>query len=467
MANNIRIEEDLLGMREVPADAYYGVHTLRAIENFYISSSKISDIPEFVRGMVMVKKAAALANKELQTIPRNIANTIIQACDEVLNNGKCMDQFPVDVYQGGAGTSVNMNTNEVLANIGLELMGHQKGEYQYLNPNDHVNKCQSTNDAYPTGFRIAVYASILKLLDAIAQLSEGFQRKAVEFENILKMGRTQLQDAVPMSLGQEFHAFNVLLNEETRSILRTAELLLEVNLGATAIGTRLNTPDGYQQLAVQRLAEVSNLPVVPAEDLIEATSDCGAYVMVHSALKRLAVKLSKICNDLRLLSSGPRAGFGEINLPAVQSGSSIMPGKINPVIPEVVSQVAYEVIGNDVTITMAAEAGQLQLNAFEPIIVHSLHKSISHLEAACRTLTARCIRGITANTDHLRRTVEQSIGLVTALNPHLGYSTATAIAQEALATGKGVAELVLEHGLLTDAQLQELLSPERLANLSK
>jgi len=269
MLNNIRIEEDLLGTREVPADAYYGVHTLRAIENFYISNNKISDIPEFVRGMVMVKKAAALANKELQTIPKSIANAIVAACDEVLNNGKCMDQFPVDVYQGGAGTSVNMNTNEVLANIGLELMGHQKGEYQFLNPNDHVNKCQSTNDAYPTGFRIAVYTSVVKLIDAIKQLGEGFENKAVEFKDILKMGRTQLQDAVPMTLGQEFHAFNVLLNEETKNLLRTAELLLEVNLGATAIGTRLNTPDGYQQLAVQKLAEVSNLPVVAAEDLIE------------------------------------------------------------------------------------------------------------------------------------------------------------------------------------------------------
>lgn len=284
MSNTIRIEEDLLGTREVPADAYWGIHTLRAVENFYISNTKISDVPEFVRGMVMVKKAAALANKELQTIPRKIADVIIQACDEVLNKGKCMDQFPIDVFQGGAGTSVNMNTNEVLANIGLELMGHQKGDYQFLNPNDHLNKCQSTNDAYPTGFRLAVYASLLKLVDAIAQLGEGFERKAVEFEKILKMGRTQLQDAVPMTLGQEFHAFNVLLREETRNLLRTGELLLEVNLGATAIGTRLNTPDGYQALAVQRLAEVSNLPCIPAEDLIEATSDCGAYVMVHLSL---------------------------------------------------------------------------------------------------------------------------------------------------------------------------------------
>ncbi len=299
MSNNIRIEEDLLGTREVPAEAYYGVHTLRAIENFYISNNKISDIPEFVRGMVMVKKAAALANKELQTIPKSVANAIIAACDEVLNNGKCMDQFPVDVYQGGAGTSVNMNTNEVLANIGLELMGHQKGEYQYLNPNDHVNKCQSTNDAYPTGFRVAVYASIVKLIDAINQLREGFERKAVEFQDILKMGRTQLQDAVPMTLGQEFRAFSILLKEEVKSIERTAELLLEVNLGATAIGTGLNTPKEYSPLAVKKLAEVTGFACVPAEDLIEATSDCGAYVMVHSALKRLAVKMSKICNDLR------------------------------------------------------------------------------------------------------------------------------------------------------------------------
>ena len=462
MANNIRIEEDLLGMREVPADAYYGVHTLRAIENFYISNNKISDIPEFVRGMVMVKKAAALANKELQTIPRNIANTIIQACDEVLNNGKCMDQFPVDVYQGGAGTSVNMNTNEVLANIGLELMGHQKGEYQYLNPNDHVNKCQSTNDAYPTGFRIAVYASILKLLDGISQLSEGFQRKAVEFENILKMGRTQLQDAVPMTLGQEFHAFNVLLNEETRSILRTAELLLEVNLGATAIGTRLNPPDGYQQLAVQRLAEVSNLPVVPAEDLIEATSDCGAYVMVHSALKRLAVKLSKICNDLRLLSSGPRAGLNEINLPELQAGSSIMPAKVNPVVPEVVNQVCFKVIGNDTTVTMAAEAGQLQLNVMEPVIGQAMFESIHILTNGCYNLLEKCINGITANKEICESFVFNSIGIVTYLNPFIGHHNGDIVGKICAETGKSVREVVLERGLLTEAELDDIFSVENL-----
>ncbi len=462
MVNNIRIEEDLLGMREVPADAYYGIHTLRAIENFYISSSKISDIPEFVRGMVMVKKAAAMANRELQTIPATLADTIIRACDEVLNNGTCMDQFPVDVYQGGAGTSVNMNTNEVLANIGLELMGHNKGDYQYLNPNDHVNMCQSTNDAYPTGFRIAVYNSLLKLVDAIHALAEGFQRKAAEFKNILKMGRTQLQDAVPMTLGQEFNAFSVLLKEETRSILRTAELLLEVNLGATAIGTRLNTPEGYQQLAVSYLAEVTRLPVVPAEDLIEATSDCGAYVMVHSSLKRLAVKLSKICNDLRLLSSGPRAGLNEINLPQLQAGSSIMPAKVNPVVPEVVNQVCFKVIGNDTTVTMAAEAGQLQLNVMEPVIGQALFESVSILSNACFNLLEKCVTGITANQQICESYVFNSIGIVTYLNPYIGHHNGDIVGKICAETGKSVREVVLERGLLTEAQLDDIFS---VANL--
>ncbi|CAI0997874.1 aspartate ammonia-lyase [Serratia quinivorans] len=462
MSNNIRIEEDLLGTREVPAEAYYGVHTLRAIENFYISNSKISDVPEFVRGMVMVKKAAALANKELKTIPRKIADVIIQACDEVLDKGKCMDQFPVDVFQGGAGTSLNMNTNEVLANIGLELMGHQKGEYQYLNPNDHLNKCQSTNDAYPTGFRIAVYASNQKLIDAINQLREGFDHKAKEFETILKMGRTQLQDAVPMTLGQEFHAFSVLLKEETRNLHRTAELLLEVNLGATAIGTALNTPEGYSQLAVQKLAEVSNLPVVPAEDLIEATSDCGAYVMVHSALKRLAVKLSKICNDLRLLSSGPRAGLNEINLPELQAGSSIMPAKVNPVVPEVVNQVCFKVIGNDTCVTMAAEAGQLQLNVMEPVIGQAMFESIHILTNACYNLLEKCINGITANKEVCEHYVFNSIGIVTYLNPFIGHHNGDIVGKICAETGKSVREVVLERGLLTEAELDDIFSVENL-----
>ncbi|WP_241579366.1 aspartate ammonia-lyase [Rosenbergiella nectarea] len=462
MTKNIRIEEDLLGMREVPADAYFGIHTLRAIENFYISSSKISDIPEFVRGMVMVKKAAALANRDLKTLPRSIAEAIIKACDEVLNNGTCIDQFPVDVYQGGAGTSVNMNTNEVLANIGLELMGYQKGEYQHLNPNDHVNMCQSTNDAYPTGFRIAVYHSLLKLIEAITQLSEGFDRKSKEFSYILKMGRTQLQDAVPMTVGQEFKAFSVLLKEETKSILHTAQLLLEVNLGATAIGTRLNTPEGYQTLAVNYLAQITQLPVVAAEDLIEATSDCGAYVMVHSSLKRLAVKLSKICNDLRLLSSGPRAGLNEINLPQLQAGSSIMPAKVNPVVPEVVNQVCFKVIGNDTTVTMAAEAGQLQLNVMEPVIGQAMFESISILSNACYNLLEKCVNGITVNQAICESYVFNSIGIVTYLNPYIGHHNGDIVGKICAETGKSVREVVLERELLTESELDDIFSVENL-----
>ncbi len=319
-----RIEEDLLGERHVPADAYWGIHTLRAIENFNISNTTISDVPEFVRGMVFTKKAAAMANKELGAIPSDIGNYIVQACDLILENGRCMDQFPSDVFQGGAGTSVNMNTNEVIANLALEIMGEEKGRYDIVNPNDHVNKSQSTNCAYPTGFRVAVYNSIINMLEALDYLKTAFDVKATEFASVLKMGRTQLQDAVPMTVGQEFHAYGVLLKEEIKNLQYTAQLLLEVNLGATAIGTGLNAATGYQQLSVQRLAEITGLPVVAAEDLIEATSDCGAYVMVHGALKRTAVKLSKICNDLRLLSSGPRTGLNEINLPEMQAGSSIM-----------------------------------------------------------------------------------------------------------------------------------------------
>lgn len=464
MLNRTRIEEDLLGTREVPAEAYYGIHTLRAVENFYISDFKISDIPEFVRSMVMVKKAVALANKELHTLPRKIADIIVRACDEVLDQGKCMDQFPVDVFQGGAGTSVNMNTNEVLANIGLELMGHQKGEYQYLNPNDHLNKCQSTNDVYPTGFRIAVYNSILKLVDAINQLREGFDKKASEFSKILKMGRTQLQDAVPMTLGQEFAAFGVLLAEETRNLIRTADLLLEVNLGATAIGTKLNTPEGYQVLAVEKLAEVTGLPFFPAEDLIEATSDCGAYVMVHSALKRTAVKFSKICNDLRLLSSGPRTGLNEINLPELQAGSSIMPAKVNPVIPEVVNQVCFKVIGNDVCVTMAAEAGQLQLNVMEPVIAQAMFESIHILTNASRNLLEKCINGITANKEVCESYVFRSIGLVTYLNPVIGHHNGDIVGKICAETGKSVREVVLERGLLTAKELDDIFSVENLIN---
>src|SRR5687767_7136396 len=466
MTAPIRTEHDLLGDRAVPADAYYGVHTLRALENFPITGTPIAIYPELVMALACVKQAAAIANAELGLLDERRAHAIRLACEEV-REGKLFAEFVVDVIQGGAGTSSNMNANEVICNRALELLGHARGEYQHLHPLDHVNLSQSTNDVYPTAVKLALHFGIQRLLRDMVFLRNSFEAKAAEFGDVLKVGRTQLQDAVPMTLGQEFSTYAVMLGEDEQRLAEAASLIREINLGATAIGTGINAHPDYARLVTARLTELTNVPFIVSPNLVEATQDAGSFVQLAGVLKRIAVKLSKICNDLRLLSSGPRAGFGEINLPAVQSGSSIMPGKINPVIPEVVSQVAYEVIGNDVTITMAAEAGQLQLNAFEPVIVHSLHKSISHLEAACRTLTARCIRGITANTEHLRLTVEQSIGLVTALNPHLGYATATAIAQEALATGKGVAELVLEHSLLTAEQLQELLSPERLANLSK
>ena len=461
---DVRVEVDLLGEREVPNDAYWGIHTLRAIENFNISRNTISDVPEFVRGMVMVKKATALANGELGAIPAKIADAIVKACDEILKNGRCLDQFPSDVYQGGAGTSVNMNTNEVVANLALELLGHPKGSYDIINPMDHVNASQSTNDAYPTGFRIAVYNSILGLIQKVRYLQKGFEAKATEFADVLKMGRTQLQDAVPMTVGQEFKAFAVLLEEEVRNLKRTAKLLLEVNLGATAVGTGLNPPQGYPELAVKYLSEVTELPCTLSENLIEATSDCGAYVMVHGALKRTAVKLSKVCNDLRLLSSGPRAGLNEINLPELQAGSSIMPAKVNPVVPEVVNQVCFKVIGNDTTVTFAAEAGQLQLNVMEPVIGQSMFESISLLTNACVNLRDKCIDGITVNREICQNYVFNSIGIVTYLNPFIGHHNGDIVGKICAQTGKGVREVVLEKGLLTEAELDDILSVENLMN---
>src|SRR5664279_3466741 len=416
-----RVEEDLLGTKDVPAEAYYGVHTVRAMENFRISSAKVSDIPEMVRGMVMVKKASAMANKEMWIIPDDVADAIIAACDAVLTGGRCMDQFPIDVFQGGAGTSVNMNTNEVIANLALEYLGLPKGRYDVVNPNDHVNESQSTNDAYPSGFRIALYTVVESLKAEVENLAVSFDAKAEEFKDVLKMGRTQLQDAIPMTLGQEFKVYGVLMREEVRQLSRTSELLLEVNLGATAIGTGLNTPEGYAELATAKLAEVSGLPMVLAENLIEATSDAGAYVSMHSAIKRVAVKLAKICNDLRLLSSGPRTGLNEINLPELQAGSSIMPAKVNPVLPEVVNQVCFKVNGNDVTVSMAAGAGQLQLNVMEPVIAQCLFESVSLLINACQSLRVRCVDGITANPEVCKAHVMNSIGIVTFLNPSIGH----------------------------------------------
>ncbi|WWO96412.1 MAG: aspartate ammonia-lyase [Candidatus Dasytiphilus stammeri] len=463
---NIRQEEDLLGTREIPLHVYYGIHTVRAIENFTISHTKIRDIPELIQAMVLVKKAAALANKELKVIPSHIADTIVKACNLLLYDEKYQDQFPIDVFQGGAGTSVNMNINEVIANIGLELMGHQKGEYNYLHPNDHVNQCQSTNDAYPTGLRIAIYTLLQKLITNLTKLVDSFKKKSNEFTNILKMGRTQLQDAVPMTLGQEFKAFQISLNEEINNIRDSSKFLLEVNLGATAIGTGLNTPKEYQQLVVKNLISVTNLPCRTPEDLIEATSDCGDYVMVHSVLKRLAVKLSKICNDLRLLSSGPRAGLNEIKLPELQAGSSIMPAKINPVIPEVVNQVCFKVIGNDTCVTFASEAGQLQLNVMEPVIGQSLFESINILSNACSTLKDKCISGITANQRVCESYVLNSIGIITYLNPYIGHHNGDIVGKICASTGKSVREVVLELELLNAEALDKLLSIKNLMDPS-
>jgi aspartate ammonia-lyase len=456
-----RVEHDLLGDRQVPAQAYYGIHTLRALENFPITGTPISVYREFIDALACVKQAAAHANQDLGQLDERHAGAIIQACRNI-RAGELHDEFVVDVIQGGAGTSTNMNANEVIANRGLELLGYEKGEYQHLHPMDHVNLSQSTNDVYPTAINIALRFGLDRLLVAMAELRKEFELKAEAFADVIKMGRTQMQDAVPMTLGQEFSTYAVMLHEDEQRLREAALLIHEVNLGATAIGTGINTEPEYAALACRYLADISEVPVVLSHNLVEATQDAGAFVQLSGVLKRIAVKLSKTCNDLRLLSSGPRAGFGEINLPPVQAGSSIMPGKVNPVIPEVVNQVAFEVIGNDVTVSFAAEGGQLQLNAFEPIIAHSLFKSLTHLRQACLTLAHRCVHGITANREKLRRMVEESIGLVTALNPYIGYENASAIAREAQATGASVYELVLKKGLLSREQLDEIMRPESL-----
>lgn len=460
-AGAFRTEHDLLGDREVPQDVYYGVHTLRAVENFPITGTPISIYPELIRALASIKQAAALANHELGLLDKPHCDAIVGACAELLA-GKLHDQFVVDVIQGGAGTSTNMNANEVIANRALELLGHQKGEYQFLHPNEHVNIGQSTNDVYPSALKIATWFGIAGLVDAMGILRRAFEDKAEAFKHVLKMGRTQLQDAVPMTLGQEFSTYAVMLSEDEQRLREAALLICEINMGATAIGTGITAHPDYAPLVLKRLQEITGIPLITAPNLIEATQDCGAFVQLSGVLKRVAVKLSKTCNDLRLLSSGPRAGLGEINLPPMQAGSSIMPGKVNPVIPEVVNQIAFEVIGNDVTVSFAAEAGQLQLNAFEPIIAHSLFKSVSHLRNGCLTLAERCVKGITANEARLRASVENSIGIVTALNPYIGYANATAVAQQAHATGASVYDVVLERGLLTKEQLDEILRPETL-----
>ncbi len=461
MTTTYRNEHDLLGYKDVPSEAYYGVHTLRAVENFDITGITIAVYPELIRALAQVKKAAAQTNLQLGLLDGKIASAICSACDEVIA-GKLHKHFVVDVIQGGAGTSTNMNANEVIANRALEILGHQRGEYNHLHPNEHVNMSQSTNDVYPTALKLATYVGIFGLVEAMAHLRRAFERKAEEFADVLKMGRTQLQDAVPMTLGQEFSTYAVMLGEDEERLKEAALLIREINLGATAIGTGINAHPDYAPLVCRKLTEISGIPVITAPNLIEATQDCGSFVQLSGVLKRVAVKLSKTCNDLRLLSSGPRAGLGEINLPPRQAGSSIMPGKVNPVIPEVVNQIAFEVIGNDMTVTFGAEGGQLQLNAFEPIIAHSLFKSVLHLRKGCLTLADNCVDGITANRDIMLASVRNSIGIVTALNPYIGYANATEVATEAFATGRGVAEVVLAKGLMTKEMLDEVLRPEVL-----
>lgn len=457
----MRTEHDFLGERQLPNDAYYGVQTLRGKENFHITGTPISNATSFIVAFAHVKNAAALANKDLGVLEHHVADAICQACDAIAA-GELHDQFIVDMIQGGAGTSTNMNANEVIANKALEILGHAKGNYEIVHPNNHVNCSQSTNDAYPTAFRISLYVEIGKLITALAQLQESFARKGAEFAEVIKMGRTQLQDAVPMTLGQEFDSFAVNIGEDLRRLEEARTLVTEVNLGATAIGTSINAPEGYPALAVSHLRAVSGIPVTLSQNLIEATWDNGAYVTVSGVLKRVAVKLSKICNDLRLLSSGPRCGFNEINLPRMQPGSSIMPGKVNPVIPEVVNQVCFLVIGNDVTVTFAAEAGQLQLNVMEPVIAYRIFQSIETLMRASDTLRELCIDGITANAEHTREMVLNSVGIVTALNPILGYEESAAIAKEAFETGGSVIDIVRSKGLLSEEKIQEIFSLENL-----
>lgn len=457
----VRIEHDLLGDRAIPEAAYWGIHTLRAIENFPISGVRLAAYPDLIRALAMVKHAAALANRDLGLLDAERAKAIERACSEV-EIGALHEQFIVDVIQGGAGTSTNMNANEVIANLALETMGKARGDYASLHPIDHVNASQSTNDVYPTALKVALCFAIKGLLAAMAELRAAFEKKSFEFRDVLKMGRTQLQDAVPMTLGQEFRTYAIMMGEDELRLTEATALIHEINLGATAIGTGINTDPEYAPLACRYLAQISGLPLKPAHDMIEATQDTGAFVQLSGVLKRIACKVSKVCNDLRLLSSGPQTGLCEINLPARAAGSSIMPGKVNPIIPEVVNQIAFEVIGNDVTVTMASEAGQLQLNAFEPIIAWSLFKSITHMQAGCQTLARNCVLGITANTELLERRVRSSAGLATALNPYIGYANATRIAKLAIQTGRGVAELVLEEGLLDEARLREILRPEVL-----
>jgi aspartate ammonia-lyase len=461
ISGEVRREKDLLGTRDVPAANYYGIQTQRALENFPITGIPIGQFPHLIKALAAVKQACAAANRDLGLLEPAVADAIIRAAQEI-QSGNLHNQFVVDVIQGGAGTSTNMNANEVIANRALELLGHSRGEYAQVHPNNHVNLSQSTNDVYPTALRVAASWALKDLGRALAGLRDAFMAKGQEFGDIVKMGRTQLQDAVPMTLGQEFHAYGVTIGEDIDRLRELAVHLHEINMGATAIGTGINTDPRYAGLVRRHLSEATGLQLVTSPDLVEATQDTGAFVMLSGMLKRVAVKLSKICNDLRLLSSGPRAGLAEIRLPPMQPGSSIMPGKVNPVIPEVVNQVCFQVIGNDTVVTLAAEAGQLQLNVFEPVMAFNIFQSIDMLTQACIVLGERCVVGIEANREHIRSMLERSIGIVTALVPFIGYERATALASEALSEDRGVYELVLEKGWLSREELDEILSPEAM-----
>ena len=457
----MRQEHDFIGIKTIPPDAYWGVHTARAVENFPITGQTVAHMPALIRAFAFVKKAAAQANLQLGAINETQANAIAKACDDLIA-GQLHEQFVTDVIQGGAGTSTNMNANEVIANRALEHLGLPKGRYDVIHPNDHVNASQSTNDAYPTAVKLATYFGIQNLLAALASLRGAFEAKAQEFASILKIGRTQLQDAVPMTLGQEFAAFAAMIADDEKRLRESSYLMCEINMGGTAIGTGINAPVGYVDVVVPALAQLSGVPVKAASNLIAATADTGAFADISGVLKRIAVKLSKISNDLRLLSSGPQAGVGDIQLPARQAGSSIMPGKVNPVIPEVMNQVCFQVIGNDVAISMAAEAGQLQLNAFEPLMAWALHQSLHHLSQACHTLQVNCVEGIVANTALLGERIAESVTLVTALNPLIGYEKSASIAKAAIASGKPIAQVAEELGIMTQAEMQQLLVADKL-----
>lgn len=459
-----RIETDSLGSLPVPASAYWGIHTARALENFPITRRAIYNYPDLIRALARVKQAAARANLEIGVLDAEKAAIIDRVCEEIVG-GALHQEFCVGVIQGGAGTSTNMNTNEIIANRGLELMGYEKGDYAHLSPIDDVNRSQSTNDVYPTAIKLAMVFGIQRLLAEHQKLTASFAAKGVEFAHILKIGRTQMQDAVPMTLGQEFSGFAHTLVEDYDRLSETIPWMNEINMGATAIGTGITADPRYADAVRRHLIDITGIEMETAPDLIEATSDAGIFMTLSGTLKRAAVKLSKICNDLRLLSSGPQAGLGEINLPPRQAGSSIMPGKVNPVIPEVVNQVAFSVIGADATVTAAAEAGQLQLNAFEPVIAHSILQSLAWMTNACYTLRVNCIDGITANTERLAMQVESSVGVVTALTPYIGYAAAATLAHTALTTNASIKDLVVDSGLMTAEKVAQVLSPERLSGV--